>query len=181
MIDSDNGNSSAGVLGMAIDRTATHRVGPLPDAITDVEKVAAQAQGVLTDGREAFALLHETIFPDADHTGGIREMLQAFNATEDPLYNFGRNKVADGIETAFAMGLAHGEISEANLQKVSASMPRKPDGSRVSLRSSRRIGRQYANALIETIEKSKSTSDPSPSVQPADSSRPSESAQAHAS
>ena len=105
--DPDNGKSSAGVLGVAIDRTAAHRVGPLSDATTDVERVASQVQGVLTNARETLALLHETIFPDADHTGGIREMLQAFNAVEHPLYNFGRAKVADGIETAFTMGLAH--------------------------------------------------------------------------
>ena len=178
---SDAGKSSAGVLGVAIDRTVAHRVDPLSDATTDVERVVSQAQGVLTNAREAFALLHETIFPDADRTGGIREMLQAFNAMEHPLYNFGRAKVADGIETAFTMGLAHEEISEANLQKIAASMPRKADGSRVSLRPLRKVGRQYASALIETIEKSKSTSDPSPSAQPADSSKPSESAQARAS
>ena len=179
--DSDNNKSSAGVLGVAIDRTSAHRVGPLPDATTDVERVVSQAQGVLTNARETLALLHETIFPNADRTGGIREMLQTFNAAEHPLYQFGRAKVADGIETAFTMGLAHEEISEENLQKISTSMPRKADGSRVSLRTSRKVGRQYAAALIETIEKSKSTSDPSPSAQPADSSKPSESAQARAS
>ena len=179
--DSDNNESSAGTLGVAIDRTAAHRVGPLSDAATDVEKVAAQTQGVLTGAREALALLHETIFPNADHTGGIREMIQAFNAEEHPLYSFGRAKVADGIETAFAMGLAHEEISEANLQKITSSMPQKADGSRVSLRSARKVGRQYATALIGTIDKSKSTSDPAPSAQPADSSRPSETAQARAS
>ena len=107
-------------------------------------------------------------------------MVQAFNATEHPLYNFGRKKVADGIETAFTMGLAHEEVSEASLQKISASMPRKADGSRVSLRPLGKVAKKYAAALIETIEKSKSSSGPSPSVQPAGSSKPSESVQARA-
>ena len=168
------------MLGVAIDRTAAHRVDPLSDATTDVERVVAQTQGVLTDAREAFGLLHETLFPDADHNGGIREMVQAFNATEHPLYNFGRKKVADGIETAFTMGLAHEEVSKASLQKISASMPRKAYGSRVSLRPLGKVAKQYAAALIETIEKSKSSSGPSPSAQPADSSKPSESVQARA-
>ena len=169
------------MLGVAVDRTAAHRVDPLSDATTDVERVVAQTQGVLTDAREAFALLHETLFLDADHTGGIREMVQAFNAVEHPLYDFRRQKFADGIETAFTMGLAHEEMSEANLLKITASMPRKADGSRVSLRPSGKVARQYAASLIETIEKSKSTSGPSPSAQPADSSKPSESVQARAS
>ena len=111
------------MLGVAIDRTDAHRVDPLSDATIDVERVVSQAQGVLTDAREAFALLHETLFPDADHTGGIRELVQAFNAVEHPLYDFGRQKFADGIETAFTMGLAHEEMSEANLQKITAAMP----------------------------------------------------------
>ena len=73
--DSDDGKSSAGALGVAVDRTAAHRVDPLSDATSDVERAAAQTQSVLTDAREAFALLHETLFPDAEHTRGIREMV----------------------------------------------------------------------------------------------------------
>ena len=166
------------MLGVTVDRTAAHRVDPLSDATTDVERVVAQTQSVLTDAREAFALLHETLFPDADHTGGIRELVQAFNAMEHPLYDFGRQKFADGIETAFTVGLAHEEVFEASLQKIAASMPRKADGSRVSLRPSGKIARQYATALIDTIEKSKSTPGPSASTQPADSSKPVDSVQA---
>ena len=86
--------------------------------------------------------------------------------------------MSSGIESAFTMGLVHEELSEAILQKITASMPRKADGSRVSLRLLGKIARRYAAALIETIEKSKSSSAPSPSSQPGNSSKPSKSNQA---
>ena len=95
-----------------------------------------------TDAREHFGLLHETLHPDAEPIGSIRELVQAFSAGKHPLFDFGREKVADGIETAFTMGLAHEEMSEANLQKITVSMPRKADGSRVSLRPLGKVAKQ---------------------------------------
>ena len=53
----DVDKSSAGVLGVFVDRTAAHRVDPLSDATTDVERVIAQTQGVLMDAREAFCFI----------------------------------------------------------------------------------------------------------------------------
>ena len=125
-------------------------------------------------------MLHETLHPDAEPIGSIRELVQAFSVGKHPLYDFGGEKMSSGIESAFTMGLAHGEVSEANLQKITASMPRNADGSRVSLRPLCKVAKQYAAALIETIEKSKSSLAPSPSAQPGNSSKPSESIQARA-
>ena len=172
--------SSVGVLGVTVDRAAALRVDPLSDAITDVERIVAQTQSVITDAREAFALLQKTLHPDADPIGSIRELVQAFSAGKHPLYDFGREKMSSSIKSAFTIGLAHGEVSEANLQKITSSMPRNADGSWVSLRPLSKVAKQYAAALIETIEKSKSSSAPSPSVQPGNSSKPSEFAQARA-
>ena len=136
----------------------------LSDATTNVEKIGTQTQGVIADAREAFAQLHETLHPDAEAIGSIRELVQAFSAEKHPLHDFGRMNMSRGVESAFTIGLAHGEVSKANLQKISSSMPRNADGSKVSLRLFSKVAKQYAAALIETIEKYKSGSAPSPSA-----------------
>ena len=163
---------------MSIDRATALHVDRLSDTTTDVERIGAQTQSVIADAREAFALLHETLYPDAEPIGSIRELVHAFSAGKHPLHDFGRAKMSSGIESAFTMGLAHGEVSEANLQRITSSMSRNADGSRMSLRPLTKIAKQYAAALIETIEKSKSGSSPSPSIKPGYSSKPSESVQA---
>ena len=147
----------------------------LSDATTDVEKIGAQTQGVIADAREAFARLHETLHLDAEAIGSIRELVQAFSAEKHPLHDFGRKNMSMGVESAFTIGLAHGEVSEANLQKISSSMPRNADGSKVSLRPFSKDAKKYATALIETIEKYKSGSPPSPFAKPVESTKPSES------
>ena len=160
---------------MTIDRATALRVDRLSDATTDVEKIGAQTQGVIADAREAFARLHETLHPNVEAIGSSRDLVQAFSAEKHPLHDFGRAKMSSGVESAFTIGLAHGEVSEANLQKISSSMPRNPDGSKVSLRPLSKVAKQYAAALIETIEKYKSGSAPSPSAKPVESAKPSES------
>ena len=145
---------------MSIDRAAALRVDRLSDATTDVEKIGAQTQGIIADARDAFTRLHETLHPDAAAIGNIQELVQAFSAEKHPLHDFGRLNMSRGIESAFAIGLAHGEVSEAKLQRVSSSMPRNADGSKVSLRSFSKVAKKYAGALIETIENYKGASAP---------------------
>ena len=159
---------------MTIDHTTALRVDRLSDATTDVEKIGVQMQSVIADAREAFAWLHATLHPDVDATGSIRELVQAFSAEKHPLHDFGRAKMSSGVWSAFTTGLAHGEVSEAYLQKISSSMPRNADGSKVSLRPLSKVAKQYAAALIVAIEKYKSGSAP-PSTKPVDSTKPSES------
>ena len=165
---------------MTIDRTATLRVDHLSDATTDVEKIGTRMQGVIADAREAFARLHEALHPDAEAIGSIRELVQAFSAEKHPLHDFGRARMSSGVESAFTIGLAHGEVSEANLQKITSSMPRNADGSKISLRPFSKVATQYAAALIETIEKYKSGSALSPSIKPVDSTMPASSVKSSA-
>ena len=54
-------------------------------------------------------------------------------------------------------------------------MPWNADGSKVSLRLFNKAAKKYAATLIETIEKYKSGSAPSPSAKPVESTKPSES------
>ena len=100
---------------MTIDHAAALRVDRLSDATTDVEKIDAQTQSVIADAREAFARLHKTLHPEAAAIGSMRDLVQAFSAEKHPLHDYGRLNMSRGIESAFAIGLANGEVSEANL------------------------------------------------------------------
>ena len=135
---------------MGLDRAATLHVDLLSDATTDLEKIGAQAQSALADSRDAFAWLYETLNPEVVAIGNIQELIQAFIAEKHPLHDFGRLNMTSGIESAFTMGLAHGEVSETALQRVSSSMPQKANGSKVSLRSFGKLAKKYAGALVET-------------------------------
>ena len=100
---------------MDLDRAATLRVDRLSDATTDVEKISVQVQSALADARDAFAWIYETLNPEATAIGNIQELIQAFSAEKHPLHDFGRLNMTRGIESAFTMGLAHGEVSETAL------------------------------------------------------------------
>ena len=60
------------MLGVQRDRAATLRVDRLSDAVTEVEGLGEQAQGMLMGAQVALGRLHEKLYPDADAIGSVK-------------------------------------------------------------------------------------------------------------
>ena len=126
------------------------QVDSLTDMVAAVEGCSTQAQVLLAKTKEILGGIYTGVFKKSAPTN-LRALVEAFEAEEDPLLAYGRDRSRSGATMALTLSFAHG--IEGDFEKAASTYPTGPDGKEVDLKSFSKRAKECARLIADMLEK----------------------------